>query len=142
MQNALKSNEWWWSWVYKTFKIKIQKGGPNNSSFLQTSFPPESRSPLFDWKIFQDSEKITIESYKMHWNLMKDEQSGSVKLLKLKYRRRGQIIQTFCKIGFIQKLDAPSFICKNFKTLRKALLNHTKRLEIWWRTKNLGPLNF
>ena len=30
---------------------------------------------------------------------MNGEESGSKKLLKLKYRRRDQIIQTFCKIG-------------------------------------------
>ena len=48
MQNALKSNEWRWIWVYKTFKIEIQKGGPNNSDILQNWFPPEIRSPLFN----------------------------------------------------------------------------------------------
>ena len=35
MQNALKSNEWRYIWVNKTFKTKIQKRDPNNSDFLQ-----------------------------------------------------------------------------------------------------------
>ena len=48
MQNPLKSNEWRRIWVYKTFKIEIQKGGPNNSDFLQNWFPPEIRSSLFN----------------------------------------------------------------------------------------------
>ena len=48
MQNAMKSNKWEWISVYKTFKIEIQKGGPNNSDFLQNSFPPEITSPLFN----------------------------------------------------------------------------------------------
>ena len=46
MQNPLKSNEWRRIWVYKTFKIEIQKGGPNNSDFLQNWFHPEIRAAL------------------------------------------------------------------------------------------------
>ena len=34
MQNALKSHDKPWIWVYKTFKIQLQKGGPNNWDFL------------------------------------------------------------------------------------------------------------
>ena len=48
MQNALKSNEQQSIWVHKTFKIEIQKGGPNNSDILQNWFPPEIRSPLLN----------------------------------------------------------------------------------------------
>ena len=48
MQNAFKSNEWQWIWVYKTFKIEIQNGGTNNSDLLQNWLPPEIRSPLFN----------------------------------------------------------------------------------------------
>ena len=44
----------------------------------------------------------------MHWNQMNDDESGSIKLLKLKYRRGDHIIQTFCKIGSPQKLLSPS----------------------------------
>ena len=133
MQNALKSNEWRWIWVYKTFKIQIQKGGPNNSDFLQNWFPPEIRSPLFNlWK-FQNSEKSTPESCRMHWNIMNDEKLGSIKLLKLKYKRRDQMIQTFWKIVSPQKLDrppSPPLICRNLKTLRKKLLNHAECIQI------------
>ena len=43
---------------------------------------------------------------------MNDEEFGSKKLLKLKYRRGDQIIQTFCKIGFPQKLGRPSLISR------------------------------
>ena len=35
MQNLLKSNEWPRLWVQKAFKFEIQKGGANNSDFLQ-----------------------------------------------------------------------------------------------------------
>ena len=61
MQNALKSSEWRRIWPYKTFKIQIQKEGPNNSDFLQNWFPPEIRSPLFNLQKFQDSEKSSTE---------------------------------------------------------------------------------
>ena len=55
---------------------------------------------------------------------------GSRKLLKLKYRRGDQIIQTFCKIGSPQKLGPQSLVCGNFKNLTKILLNHTEYIEI------------
>ena len=70
---------------------------------------------------------------------MNDEEFGSKKLLKLKYRREDQISQTFCKIGSLQKLDPPSLICTNLKTLRKGLLNHAEYTDMQWTTKNLGP---
>ena len=47
---------------------------------------------------------------------MNDKEVGSKKLLKFKYTTRDQIIQTFCKIGFPQKLGPPSLISRNFKT--------------------------
>ena len=130
MQNALKSNEWQRNCVHKTFKIEIQKGGPNNSDFVQNWFPPEIRSPLFNLQKFQDSEKSFPDSWRMDWNLMNDGEFGSRKLLKLKYRRGDQIIQTFCKIGSPQKLGPPSLICRNFKTLRKVFLIHAEWTEI------------
>ena len=86
-------------WVRKTFKIEIQKGRQNNSDFLQNWFPPEIMSPLFYLPKFQDFEKSTPESCAMHSNLVNDNKFGSTKLLKFKYRRGDQIIQTFCKIG-------------------------------------------
>ena len=61
---------------------------------------------------------------------MNHEEFGSRKLLKLKYSRGDQIIETFCKIGSPQKLGPPSLNCRNLKTLRKALLNHAEFLEI------------
>ena len=43
----------------------------------------------------------------MHGNLINDEEFGSIKLLKLKYKKRDQIIQSLFKIGFPQKLAPP-----------------------------------
>ena len=61
---------------------------------------------------------------------MKHEEFGSKKLLKLKYRRGDQIIQTFSKIGSTQKLGPHSLISRNFKTLRKVLLNQAESIEM------------
>ena len=139
MENALKSNGWWKISVRKTFKIKIQKVGINNSEFLQIWLPPETGSLLFNLSKFDDSGKGTPESCRMHWNLMNDEKFGCIKLLKLKYRMGEQIIQTFCRIGSTQKLGPTSLICRNFKTLRKVLLNHAECIVIQGMTKNVGP---
>ena len=117
------------------------RGGPNNSDIMQNSFPPEIRSPLFYFQKFQDSEKSTPESCTIHWNSMNDEEFGSIELLRLKYRREDQIIQTFCKIGSPQKLGPLSLISRNFKALRKVLLNHAEYTEMQWTRKNLGLVN-
>ena len=130
MQNPLKSKEWRWIFLDKTFKIEIQKGGPNNSDFLLNWFPQEIRSPLFNLYKFQHSEKNNPESCRMHWNLIIDKKFCPKNLLKLKYRRGDEIIQTFCKIGCQQKLGLPSLICRNFMSLRKVLLHHAKCTEI------------
>ena len=130
MQNAFESNEWLLIWVHKTVKTEIQKGRPNNADFLQNWFPPEIRSSLFNLLIFQHSEKNSPESCWMYWNLMNDKEFWSTKLLKLKYRRGHQIIQTFCIIASPQKLGPQPLICRKFKTLRILLLNHAKCIEI------------
>ena len=61
---------------------------------------------------------------------MKDDEFGSIKLLKLKYGRADQKIQTFCKIGSPQKLGPPSLICRNFNTLQKVPLNNSQHTGI------------
>ena len=61
---------------------------------------------------------------------MNDKEFGSEKLSELKNSRGDQIIQIFCKIGSPQKLGPSSLISRNFKTLRKLLLNHAEYIEI------------
>ena len=61
---------------------------------------------------------------------MNDEKFGFIKLLKLKYRRGDEVIQTFYKIGSPQKLDFSAIIWRNLKTLRKVPLNHAECIEI------------
>ena len=129
MRNVLKSNEWQRIWVHKTFKIAMQKGGPNNSDFLQNWLPPEISSPLFNLQKFQKSEKGSSESFGMNWNLMNGKKFGSLKLSKFKCRTGYQLIQIFCRIGSPQKLGLISLIC-NFKTLRKGILNYAECIDI------------
>ena len=73
---------------------------------------------------------------------MNGKEFGSIELLRLKYRKRDQIFETFCKIGSPQKLGPPSLISRNFKTLRKVLLNHEEDIEMEWMTKNFRQEKF
>ena len=87
--------------------------------------PPRNWVPLFNLQIFRDSEKTTPESCRVYSNLMNDDEFGSAKLLKFKYRRGDQIIHSFWKIGSLffnlQKFQEPD---------KKNPLNHTEHMEI------------
>ena len=54
MQNGLKPNERPRIWFHRTFKIEIQKGGPNNPDILKDWFPPEIGLPLFNFYKFEN----------------------------------------------------------------------------------------
>ena len=120
MQKWLKSNQWRKICVQRTFKMEIEKVLPNNSDILQNCFSQKLGFPLFDFQKFQDSEKGTPESCRMHLNGMNDEEFWSTKLLKLKYRRGDQIIQTFSKIDSCKILGPLSLISRNLRTVRKS----------------------
>ena len=139
MLNGYKSNEWLGNLALKTFKIEMQKGGTNNPDILQNWVPLKIRSPLFSFLKFEASDKSTPESCRMDWNLMQDAKLRYLKLLKLQYRTGDQIIQAFPKIGSPQKLHHCFLICRNLKTLRKVVLDHTQCIEIKWMTTNMGP---
>ena len=123
-------------------KLKYRRGDQIIQPFCRIGSPQEIRSPLFNLRKFEKTEKSTAESCRMHWNLLDDEEFGSLKFLKLKYRRGDQIIQPFCRIGSPKKLAPPSLIRGNLKKLRKVLLNRVECIEIYWMTKNLDPSNF
>ena len=50
-----------------------------------------SPPPLFNLQKFQDSEKTTAESCRMHLHVMKDKEFTCLNLLKLKSNREEQI---------------------------------------------------
>ena len=126
----------------KLLKLKYRTGDQIIQIFYQIGPPQKLHPPLANLYKFEHPEWSTPESYKMHWNLINDKEFGSTKLLKLTYRMKDQIIQTLCKIGSYQKLGPPTFISRNFKTLRKVLLNHAEYIDKQWMTKNLGLKNF
>ena len=66
----------------------------------------------------------------MHWNLMDDEEFGSLKLLKLKYRMGDQMIQTFFSIGSPHRLGSPLFNLKKFEKSKKLFVNHKECIEV------------
>ena len=73
---------------------------------------------------------------------MNGEEFRSLKLLKLKYGTGDKIIQTFCKFASTKKLDPPSLVCRNYKTLRKVFLNHAECIDLlndaeFWSLKRL-----
>ena len=127
---CLKSNEWRRVLVHKTFKIKIQTGEQIIQPFCRIGPPPQIKSTIFNMCKFQNSEKTTRKSCRMHWNLVNDEEIWSITPLKLKYRRGAQIIQPFCKIGSPQKLGPLCLICRNFKTLINVLVNYAEWVKI------------
>ena len=98
-------------------KLKNRRGDQIIPTFCKIGSPPppEIRSPLFNLYKFQDSSKSSPESCRIHWNAMSDEEFGSIKLLKFKYRRGDQIIQTFCKIG------SPLFNLRKFHNTEESL---------------------
>ena len=132
----------------KLLKLKYRIRKQLIQQFCRIGFHQEIRSPLCNLGKFEKSEKIIPESCRMHWNLMSDEEFGSLKLLKLKYRRGDQIFQRFWRIWVVKtfkieiqkggtkyfsvsvelvsprKLGPPSLICRNLKSLRKLLLDH------------------
>ena len=51
----------------------------------------------------------------MYFDLMKDEEFGSLNLLKVKYRKADQIIQRFYKLGSSQKFGYSFLIDRTFE---------------------------
>ena len=63
----------------KLLRLKYRSGGPNNSVILQNWFSPEIRSPVLNLQKFENPERSTSESYKMHWKLINGKEFGSKK---------------------------------------------------------------
>ena len=142
MRNALKSNEWHRLWVFKTFKIEIQNGNQIIQTLCRIVSCQEIRSPLFNLGIFKKSKKSTLESCRMHWNLMNDKEFGSLKLLKLKYRRGDQIIQSFFRIGSLQEIRSPHLNLWKFEKSEKSTSGLCRMHEKLMNDEELKSFNF
>ena len=133
MQNVLKSNEWQKTWGLTTFKLKHRRGDQITQWFYRISSPQEIRSPLFNFWTFENSEKSTLESCRMYWNLMNDKQFGFSKLLKLKYRMVDEIIQTFCRIGSTQEIRS---LLLNLQKFQKCEKRTPESCRMYWNLMN------
>ena len=117
----------------KLLKLKCRRKDQIIQLPCRIGSPQEIRSPLSKlWK-FRKSEKSTPESCRMHWNLTNDEEFGSSKLLKLKYRSGVQIIQPFCRIGSHQEIRSLLF---NLWKFQKSEENNPESCGMQWSLKN------
>ena len=117
--NLLDDEEFGW---LKFLKLKYRRGEQIIQPFCRIGSPQEIKSPFFNLRKFEKTEKSNAESCRMHWNLLDDEELGSLKFLKLKYRRGDQIIQQFCRIGSPQEIRSPIFNLRKFENIEKSWL--------------------
>ena len=118
----------------KLLRFKYRKGHQIIQTFCKIGSPQNLDHPsLFNLYKFENPERSTPESYKMHWNLINDQEFRSTKLLKLKYRMRDQIIQTLCKIGSHQKLGPPLLYFYKFQDSEKST---PESYRIHWNAMN------
>ena len=68
----------------KFMEMKHRKGDEIIQPFCRIGSSQEIRSPLFNLKKFQKTEKNIGELFRTHWNLMNNEEFDSLKFLKLK----------------------------------------------------------
>ena len=104
----------------KFLKLKYRRGDQIIQPLCRIGSPQEIRSPLFHLRKFEKTDKSTAESSSMHWNLPDDEEFGSLKFWKLKYRKGDQIIQPFCRIGSPQEIRSPLFNLRKFAKNEKS----------------------
>ena len=77
---------------FQCLKVKFRGRDQIIQPSCRIGSPQEISSPLFNLTKFSKTEKRTAESCRMHWNLMYNEEFGSLKCLKLKYRMGDQTI--------------------------------------------------
>ena len=105
---------------FKFLKFKYRRGDQIIQPFCRIGSAQELRSPLFNLRKFQKTDKTNAESFRTHWNPMNDEEFAWFKFLKLKYRRENQIIQLFCRTGFPQEIRSPLFNLRKFQKTEKS----------------------
>ena len=106
--------------AFKFLELKYRRGDQIIQSFCRIGSHQEVRSPVFNLRKFQKIEKSTGEGCRTHWKLMNDEEFECFKVLKLKYGRRDQIIQLFCRIGSRQQIRSSLFNLRKFQKIEKS----------------------
>ena len=145
VQNALESNEWRTICVLKTIEIEIQK----DAEAKQFSLSAELVPPLTEiWSLLFNFLEISKAWERFCWfkqNLLRSiewRRNYVLKAFKIEIQKRDQIIQTICRIRSTKKSGHPFLICENFRCVTAGLLNHTKRIEMYWMIKNLALSKF
>ena len=105
---------------FKCLALKYRRRDKIIQPFCRIGSSQEIRSPLFNLRKFSKIDKSTAESWRMHWNLMNNEEFGSFKCLILKYRTRHQIIQPFCRIVSPQEITSLLFNLRKFSKTDKS----------------------
>ena len=126
----------------KFLKLKYRRGDQIIQPFCRIGSPQEIRSPLFNLRKFEKTEKSTAESFRMHWNLLDYEEFGYLKFLKLKYTRGDQIIQPFCRIGSPQEISSPLFNLRKFEKNEKSTAESCRMHRNLLDEKEFGSLKF
>ena len=88
---------------------KYRRGDQIIQTFYRIGSPQKLGPPSLICRNVKSLTKKSSESYGRLGNLMNDKEFGSLKVLKLKYRRGDQIIQLFFRSAwFLPRNQAPS----------------------------------
>ena len=88
---------------------KYRRGDQIIQTFYRIGSPQKLGPPSLICRNVKSLTKKSSESYGRLGNLMNDKEFGSLKVLKLKYRRGDQIIQLFFRSAwFLPRNEAPS----------------------------------
>ena len=86
---------------------KYRRGDQIIQTFYRIGSPQKLGPPSLICRNVKSLTKKSSESYRTHGNLMNDKEFGSLKVLKLKYRRGDQINQLFFRSAWIPKKSSP-----------------------------------
>ena len=118
---------------FKLLKLKYRRGDKITELFCRIGSPEEIRFLLFNLKKFRKAEKSTTASSSMHWNLMNNDEFGSFKGLKLKYRLGGRNNWAVLQNGSPQEIRSPFFHLRKFRKAEKSTAESCRR---HWNLKN------
>ena len=111
----------------KLLKLKYRRADQIIQLFCRIGSPWEIRSPFFNLMSFKKAEQSTAESSRMHWNLMNDDEFGSLNFLKLQYKWGDQIIQLFWRIASSYEIRSTLFNLWKFQKAEKNTVESCRR---------------
>ena len=108
---------------------------------LQNWLTPKKLGPLpYNLRKFQKTEKRSAESCRIHWYLsLNDNEFGTLKFLKLKYRKGDQIVQLFRIISSPQETRSPLFNLGAFQKTEKITADSCR---MHWNLKKVEEFGY